>query len=55
MEAEAVARIGYRALMAGKQAVIAGWVNKMAVAFMSLVPARWLGRVAAKFNRSPGD
>jgi short-subunit dehydrogenase len=53
MDADAVARIGYRALMAGKPVVIAGWVNKLGAMIMKFMPAQWLAKAAAKINRPP--
>ncbi len=51
MNADEVARIGYRALMAGRRVVVAGWLNKIGVGIFKIMPVRWLGWVAAKVNR----
>lgn len=50
MEADKVARIGYRALMRGKPIVIAGVLNKLASAGAKAAPTRLAARVARKFN-----
>jgi hypothetical protein len=50
MNADEVARIGYRAMMAGKPVVIAGWMNKLGVWIFNIVPTSWLTRIAAKLN-----
>jgi short-subunit dehydrogenase len=51
MEAHTVARIGYRALMRGKPVVIAGWMNKLAIAATRIIPTRWVASRVAKWNR----
>jgi len=51
MTAEDVAKIGYRALMAGKPISVTGWFNKMGVMICKILPTRLLMRVAANVNR----
>jgi len=51
MEADVVAEIGYRALMKGKPVVIAGWMNKLAIALTRIIPARWVASRVGKWNR----
>lgn len=51
MEADEVARIGYRALMRGKPVIIAGWFNKIGVAGSKALPSSLTGRIAGKINR----
>ncbi len=51
MDADEVARLGYRALMAGKPVVVTGWVNRFGVMIMKFLPAQWLAKAAAKINR----
>ncbi len=50
MEADAVARIGYRALMKGKPVVIAGWMNNLAIALTRVIPTRWVASRVARWN-----
>lgn len=42
MDAATVARLGFKALMKGKRTVVPGFLNKLSVLVMKLVPARWL-------------
>lgn len=51
MESDTVARIGYRALMAGKPMVIAGWMNKLAIALARNAPRRWMASMVKRMNR----
>lgn len=51
MEADAVARIGYRALMKGKPVVIAGWMNKLAIGLTRIIPTRWVASRVGKWNQ----
>jgi uncharacterized protein len=51
MTAEEVARIGYRALLAGKPIVITGWFNRLGVLLCKVLPNFLLRRVAAGVNR----
>lgn len=51
MEADAVARIGYRGLMRGKRLVVTGWMNRLLVCVTGVVPVRLLAWGAAKVNR----
>jgi uncharacterized protein len=51
MTAEQVAKIGFRALMAGKPIVVTGWFNKLGVSFCKLLPTRLVTPIAAKANR----
>ncbi|MDB6066854.1 MAG: short-chain dehydrogenase [Pedosphaera sp.] len=53
MEADEVARIGYRALMAGKPAVISGWTNKLTVFISKIIPTRLMMHMLKKVNRTP--
>lgn len=51
MEADEVAKIGYRALMQGKPMVVAGWFNKLGVIATKALPSCLTARVAGKINR----
>jgi len=51
MEADEVARIGYRALMRGKPMVVAGWFNRIGVGLFKVMPSGLMARVAGKINR----
>lgn len=42
MDAATVARLGFKGLMKGKRTVVPGFLNKLSVLTMKLVPARWL-------------
>ena len=56
MEADKVAKIGYRALMRGKPVAVAGWFNKAAVSVAKALPGTMTGKVIAAVNkRSAGD
>jgi short-subunit dehydrogenase len=52
MEADKVAKIGYRALMRGKPVVVAGWFNKAAVTVAKALPSMITGKVIAAVNKS---
>jgi short-subunit dehydrogenase len=52
MEADAVARMGYRGLMRGKRRVVTGWMNWMLVCVAGFVPVGWTARIAAGMNRT---
>ncbi|MDB6016731.1 MAG: short-chain dehydrogenase/reductase [Pedosphaera sp.] len=50
MDADAVAKIGYRALMRGKPIVIAGWLNKVGASVAKALPTPWTAKVAGRLN-----
>jgi short-subunit dehydrogenase len=52
MPAEAVARIGYRGLMAGRRLVVPGWGNRMSVFGLRFSP-RWFTVGAASWLQRP--
>ena len=52
MSAEAVAAIGYRALMRGKRVAIAGWLNRVMAFSTRLTPTAILMHVAMGLNRT---
>ncbi len=52
MEADAVARIGYRALMRGKPVVIAGWFNRAAAGVAKALPGSLMSKVTGAVNKS---
>ncbi|MDB6121435.1 MAG: Short-chain dehydrogenase/reductase [Pedosphaera sp.] len=51
MEAEEVAKIGYRALMNGKPNVTAGLINKLSSSIAKALPTRLTTRIAARLNK----
>ncbi len=51
MEADEVAKIGYRALMRGKPMVVAGWFNKIGVVISKIMPSRLMAKLAGNINR----
>ena len=51
MSAAAVARLGYRGLLAGRRTVVTGWQNKAFVAVARIAPTRLLAAGAARANR----
>jgi short-subunit dehydrogenase len=51
LDAATVAKMGYRALLAGRPIIVTGWYNKIAVTFSKALPTRWSARVAAKANK----
>jgi uncharacterized protein len=51
MEADQVARIGYRGLMRGKRLVVTGWLNWLVVGISGFVPLRWMTWGAGRLNR----
>jgi short-subunit dehydrogenase len=51
MEADVVARIGYRALMRGQRVVITGSMNRVFVFLTRFVPTRLVAGTVARFNR----
>jgi short-subunit dehydrogenase len=53
MEADQVARVGYRGLMRGRRLVVTGRLNRLLVCISGVVPVRWTARIAARFNRTP--
>jgi short-subunit dehydrogenase len=52
MEADDVARIGYRAMMRGKPVVIAGWINKAAAGVAKALPGHLMSKVTGAVNKS---
>jgi short-subunit dehydrogenase len=52
MDADEVARIGYRGLMRGKRLVVTGWVNRLLVGISGVLPLRWMTRGAGRLNRT---
>jgi short-subunit dehydrogenase len=52
MDADRVARIGYKALMRGKPMVIAGWLNNMMCTYSKASPTWLTARVAGWLNKS---
>jgi short-subunit dehydrogenase len=46
MDAETVARIGYRGMMKGKAVVIPGWLNKVMVDSIRFGPRRYVTRLS---------
>lgn len=54
MDADKVARMGYRALMRGKPAVVAGWLNQAGVMASKMLPAGFAARAVAKLNKANG-
>jgi short-subunit dehydrogenase len=51
MEAAPVARIGYRALMAGKPNITAGLLNKLSSSIAKALPTRLTSAIAGKLNQ----
>jgi hypothetical protein len=51
MEADQVARIGYRGLMRGKRLVVTGWINRLVVGISGVIPLRWMTWGAGRLNR----
>ncbi len=51
MEANHVARIGYRGLMRGKRLVVTGWINRLLVSISGFLPLRWMTWGAGRLNR----
>jgi short-subunit dehydrogenase len=51
MEAEQVARIGYRGLMRGKRLVVTGWMNRLLVGISGVLPIRWMTSGAGRLNQ----
>jgi len=52
MSAEAVAGIGYRALMRGKRVAVAGWMNRLMAFSTRAMPTAILMHVAMNLNRT---
>jgi len=50
MQADDVARIGYRAMLRGKPVVISGWMNKLVAAVAKASPITLSARIAGKLN-----
>lgn len=55
MEADEVARIGYRALLNGKPIVTTGMMNKLSSSVAKAMPTRLVTRIAGKMNKGDGD
>lgn len=55
LEAPAVARIGYRALLQEKRVVIAGWFNRAGVFLAKCTPASLGAKVVRKLNEPGGE
>jgi len=53
MEAAAVARQGYKAMMAGRVSVIAGARNRWLMRATRLAPRRWVAAIAGRLNLAP--
>jgi short-subunit dehydrogenase len=51
MEADEVARIGYRGLLRGKRLVVTGWINRLVVGISGILPVRWMTWGAGRLNR----
>jgi short-subunit dehydrogenase len=51
MEADEVARIGYRGMMRGKRLVVTGWLNRLVVGLARVAPIRSMSSVATRLNR----
>jgi short-subunit dehydrogenase len=54
MEADEVARIGYKALMRGRPNVTAGFINKLSSSVSKAMPTRLTTNIAAKLNQQNG-
>lgn len=52
MDAEQVARVGFRAFERGKRVIITGWSNKLSVRLTRLFPRKWVTKVAGKINKA---
>ena len=50
MDAASVARVGYRALMAGKVVAIPGWANRLGVLAVRLTPRPLVTRIVRRIN-----
>jgi uncharacterized protein len=50
MDAAAVARVGYRALIAGKTVAIPGWANRLAAFTVRFTPRGLATRVVRQIN-----
>jgi len=50
MNADVVARAGYRGLMRGKRVVIPGWVNKLTATLANFMPTRVTTKAVRKLN-----
>jgi short-subunit dehydrogenase len=53
MSAERCARIGLRALFAGRRNVVAGVMNSIGMWMLRFVPRRWMVRIAALIMEKP--
>jgi hypothetical protein len=51
MEAERVARAGYRGFRAGKRIVVPGILNRLGAASVRFAPRRLVRRITARLNR----
>ena len=52
MSAEAVAKIGYQAMMRGKPIITAGWSNKMITTIAKILPTRFTSKITSAANKS---
>ena len=55
MGSEAVAKAGYRGLMAGKTLVVPGWSNQLSVLFVRLGPRRLVTRIVGLLQERRGQ
>jgi short-subunit dehydrogenase len=51
MDAQTVARVGYRALMKGKICVVPGWVNKLMIASARFAPRSAFAQITKKLMK----
>lgn len=54
MEADVVARIGYRAMMQGRPIVVAGWFNQFAACIARMLPTRLMCKITGAINKKDG-
>jgi short-subunit dehydrogenase len=53
MDAASVARVGYRALMAGKVVAIPGWANRLGACAARHAPRGLVTRIVRRINERP--